>query len=95
MIETLQAWQAAYPRDFVPANALVGRLQPPRAVRQGAWPAAQEAMRRSPDHPFAISNLAVAYRGLGRYDEARRVAQEAVRADAATMPTRRLLYQLA
>ena len=93
MIETLQAWQAAYPRDFVPANALSvvhNRLgQYDKAVA-----AAQEALRRSPDHPFAISNLAVAYRGLGRYDDARRVAQQGVRADAATMPTRRLLYQL-
>ena len=93
VLETLQAWQVAYPRDFVPANALSvvhNRLgQYDKAVA-----AAQEALRRSPNHPFAISNLAVAYRGLGRYDEARRVAEQGVHADAATMPTRRLLYQL-
>ncbi len=94
VVETLQAWQAAYPRDFVPANALAvvyNRLgQYDKAVAAG-----QEGMRRSPNHPFAISNLAVAYRGLGRYDDARRVAEAGVQADAATMPTRRLLYQLA
>ena len=93
VIETLQTWHAAYPRDFVPANALsvvYNRL----GQYDKAMAAGQEALRRSPNHPFAISNLAVAYRGLGRYDDARRVAQDAVRDDAATMPTRRLLYQL-
>ena len=94
VVETLQAWQAAYPRDFVPANALAvvyNRLgQYDKALAAG-----QEALRRSPNHPFAISNLVVAYRGLGRYDDARRTATDGVAADAATMPTRRLLYQLA
>ncbi len=93
VVETLQAWLAAYPRDFVPANALAvvyNRLgQYDKALAAG-----NEALRRSPGHPFAISNLAVAYRGLGRYDEARRTAEDGVRRDAATMPTRRLLYQL-
>ena len=92
--ETLQVWQAAYPRDFVPSNALsvvFNRLgQYERAVT-----AATEALNRSPGHPFAVSNLAVAYRGLGRYEEARRAADDAVKADVATSPTRRLLYQLA
>ncbi|HTU99727.1 MAG TPA: serine/threonine-protein kinase, partial [Luteitalea sp.] len=87
--QTLQVWQAAYPRDFVPANALsvvhnrIGKYD-------AALEAAREALRRNPGHPFAISNLAVAYRGLGRYDEARRAAQDAVTAGVATMPTRRL-----
>ena len=93
VIETLTAWQAAYPRDFVPANALsvvYNRL----GQYEKAVAAADEALRRTADHPFAISNLAVAYRGLGRYDEARRVAQHGVSVDAATVPTRRLLYQL-
>ncbi|MCC6162668.1 MAG: protein kinase [Acidobacteria bacterium] len=93
VVETLQAWQAAYPRDFVPANALAviyNRLgQYDKAVA-----AATEALRRTPDHPFAVSNLAVAYRGLDRYDDARRVASEAVTRGTATAPTRRLLFQL-
>jgi tetratricopeptide (TPR) repeat protein len=93
VVETLRAWQAAYPRDFVPANALsvvYNRLgQYDKALAAGT-----EAMRRSPNHPFAISNIAVAYRGLGRYDEARGTAKEGVQAGAATVPTRRLLYQL-
>ena len=93
VVETLQVWQGAYPRDFVPSNALsvvynrLGRYEQ-------ALAAAADALRRSPGHPFATSNLAVAYRGLGRYEEARRVAFEAVQRDVATVPTRRLLYQL-
>ncbi len=93
VVETLQAWQAAYPRDFVPANAL-SVVQNRLGQYDKAVASAQEGLRRSPDHPFAVSNLAVAYRGLGRYEEARRVAQASVTAGAATMPTRRLLYQL-
>ncbi len=94
VIETLQVWQAAYPRDFVPANALsvvynrLGRYE-------AAVSAAEEALRRNAAHPFAVSNLSVAYRGLGRYDDARRVAADVVARDVATSPTRRLLYQLA
>jgi tetratricopeptide (TPR) repeat protein len=41
-----------------------------------------------------MSNLAFAYRGLGRFAEARKVAEEAVALGVATTPTRRLLFQL-
>ena len=57
-----------------PANALaliynrLGRYE--RAVAE-----AHEALRRSPGHPFPLSNLAFAYRALGRYAEARKIAR--------------------
>ena len=91
--ETLAVWKAAYPRDFRPANALalinnrLGRYEAAEAE-------AREALRRRPGHPFPLSNLAFAQRALGRDDEARRVAQEAVALGVETTPTRRLLYQL-
>jgi eukaryotic-like serine/threonine-protein kinase len=90
---TLELWKAAYPREFRPVNALalihhrMGRHE--RAVEE-----AREALRRSPGHPFALSNLAIAYRSLGKYDEARKVGREAVALKVETTPTRRLLYQL-
>jgi serine/threonine protein kinase/tetratricopeptide (TPR) repeat protein len=93
-ITTLEVWKQTYPSDFRPANALaiafnrLGRYD--RGVEE-----AREALRRSPGHPFALSNLAHAYRGLGRYAEARQTAEEAVRLRVETVPTRRLLYQLA
>jgi eukaryotic-like serine/threonine-protein kinase len=91
--ETLEVWKLSYPRDSRPANALAlihnrfGRYE--RGVAE-----AREAQRRSPGHPFPMSNHAFALRGLGRYDEARKVAEEAVKLGVATTPTRRLLYQL-
>ena len=91
--ETLELWKAAYPRDSRPANALalihnrMGRYE--QAVAE-----AQEALRRSPGHPFPLSNLSFAYRALGRYEEARTTAQQAVKLGIETTPTRRLLYQI-
>jgi tetratricopeptide (TPR) repeat protein len=61
-----------------------------RAVEEG-----QEAIRRNPAHGFPYSNLAHAYRGLGRFDLARHTAEEAVALKIETLVTRRLLYQLA
>ncbi len=92
-IETLDVWKQSYPRDYRPSNALClvySRMgQYSRAVEEGV-----EAMRRNPAHPFPYSNLAYAYRGMNRYDEARRVANEAVTRKFETVPTRRLLFQL-
>jgi len=91
--EALELWKAAYPRDFRPVNALAviynrtGRYD--RAVAE-----AQEALRRSPGHPFPLSNLAFALRALGRDADARKTAEQAVQLGVETTPTRRLLYQL-
>jgi eukaryotic-like serine/threonine-protein kinase len=90
---TLELWKAAYPRESRPANALalihnrMGRYD--RAEEE-----ANEALRRSPGHPFPISNLAITYRALGRYADAQRTALQAVEAGVETTPTRRLLYQI-
>jgi serine/threonine protein kinase/tetratricopeptide (TPR) repeat protein len=90
---TLERWKTAYPRESRPANALavihnrVGRYE--RAVEE-----AQEALRRSPGHPFPLSNLSIAYRALGRYADARQTGEEAVKLGVETTPTRRLLYQI-
>jgi tetratricopeptide (TPR) repeat protein len=92
-IETLEVWKQSYPRDYRPPNALclvfsrMGQYE--RAIEEGA-----EAMRRNPAHPFPYSNLAYAYRGMNRYEDARRIANQAVAHKFETLPTRRLLYQL-
>jgi eukaryotic-like serine/threonine-protein kinase len=92
--ETLEIWKQAFPREFQPANSLaythnfLGRFE--RAVSEG-----QEAIRRNPSHGFPYSNLAFAYRGLGRFDESQKTAERAVALGLETLPTRRLLYQLA
>ena len=90
---TLEIWKTAYPRDSRPVNALaliyhrLGKYD--RAVAE-----AQEALRRSPGHPFPLSNLAIAYRALGQYDAAKKTAEQAVKLGIETTPTRRVLYQL-
>ena len=92
--ETLEAWKVSFPHEFQPVNGLahihclLGRFD--RAVEEG-----REAIRRNPSHGYPYSNLAHAYRGLGRFDEARRVAAQAAAMEIATLPTHRLLYQLA
>jgi serine/threonine protein kinase/tetratricopeptide (TPR) repeat protein len=92
-IETLEVWKQSYTRDYRPPNALClvfSRMgQYARAVEEGT-----EAMRRNPAHPFPYSNLAYAYRGMNRYDEARETANQAVARHFETLPTRRLLFQL-
>jgi tetratricopeptide (TPR) repeat protein len=92
--EALEYWSQAYPRDYRAPNALAVLLNRvgdyDRAIAQ-----AQEAMRRNPSHSFPYSNLAFAYRGAGRYGEARATAEKAMGMRIETLPTRRLLYQLA
>jgi DNA-binding winged helix-turn-helix (wHTH) protein/tetratricopeptide (TPR) repeat protein len=93
-IETLEVWKQSFPREYQPVNSLalihnfLGNYE--RAVEEG-----QEAVRRNPSHGFPYSNLAFAYRGLGRFEEARRTAESAVALRIETLPTRRVLYQLA
>ncbi len=92
--ETLEIWKQAFPLEFQPVNSLalinnfLGRFE--RAIEEG-----REAVRRNPCHGYPYSNLAHAYRGIGRFDEAQKTAERAVALEIETVPTRRLLYQLA
>ena len=92
--QTLEDWKQACPGEFQPVNSLalihnfLGRFE--RAIDEG-----REAVRRNPSHGFPYSNLAHAYRGAGRFDDARDTAERAVALEIETLPTRRLLYQLA
>ncbi len=91
--EALEVWKRTYPRDYRPSNALALLL-----IRlgdyAGAVTEAEDAMQRNPLHAFPRSNLAHAYRGAGRYTEARQVAERAMAENLQTVPMRRLLYQL-
>ncbi|HEX6729800.1 MAG TPA: AAA family ATPase, partial [Pyrinomonadaceae bacterium] len=92
--ETLEVWKRSFPEEFQPVNSLafmhnvLGDFE--RAMIEG-----QEALRRNPSHGFPYSNLAHAHRGLGRFNESQMIAEQAVARNIETLPTRRLLYQLA
>ena len=90
---TLELWKRSFPRDYRPANALALIDNRFGRFAEGVTEAT-EALRRSPGSAFALSNLAVAYRGLGRFAEAKAAGDQAVKLGVATAPTRRLLYQL-
>jgi eukaryotic-like serine/threonine-protein kinase len=92
--ETLEVWKATYPRDYRPANALAVLLNR-LGDYSGSAREAAEAMRRNPAHAFPRSNLAFAYRGLGDFEKARVVVDEAFARKLETVPMRRLRYQLA
>jgi DNA-binding winged helix-turn-helix (wHTH) protein/tetratricopeptide (TPR) repeat protein len=92
--KTLEAWKQAFPDEFQPVNSLalmhnfLGQFD--RAIEEGT-----EAVRRNPSHGYPYSNLAHAYRGSGQFAQARWTAEQAVARQIETLPTRRLLYQLA
>src|SRR4029453_6712496 len=85
----LEGWKRAFPLEFEPVNSLalihnfLGRFE--RARDEGL-----EAVRRNPSHGYPYSNLAHAYRAVGRFDEARAIAERAVALEIETLPTRRL-----
>jgi tetratricopeptide (TPR) repeat protein len=92
--ETLENWKQSFPEEFRPVNSLalihnfLGQFE--RAIEEGL-----EAVRRNPSHGYPYSNLSQAYRGLGRFDDARKTAERAVALNIETLPTRCLLYELA
>jgi DNA-binding winged helix-turn-helix (wHTH) protein/tetratricopeptide (TPR) repeat protein len=92
--KTLEAWKESFPSEFQPVNSLtvihnfLGCFE--HAIEEGL-----EAVKREPSHGYPYSNLAHAFRGIGDFDSARTVAERAVAQGIETLPTRRLLYQLA
>ncbi|HEV3485355.1 MAG TPA: tetratricopeptide repeat protein, partial [Vicinamibacterales bacterium] len=90
---TLELWKASYPRESRPVNALA-LIHNRMGHYERAEAEAREALRRAPGHPFPLSNLATAYRSMGRYADAKKIGEEAVALGVETSPTRRLLYQL-
>src|SRR5262249_60343385 len=86
--EALEVWKQSFPREFQPVNSLavihnfLGRFE--RAVEE-----AKEAVRRNPSHGFPYSNLAPAYRRLGRLEEAQRTAGRAGAARIEPLPPSR------
>jgi predicted Zn-dependent protease len=67
--QTLQRWQQTYPRDFI-AYVDLGSVQSETGEWNQAVNQTIQAIRLNPDDVVAFGNLAQAYIGLGRFDEA-------------------------
>jgi len=76
-IETLEVWRRAYPRDWIPPTNLAVSLIQIGSYERAAE-AGSEAHRLAPDHAFPGPNLAEAYAGLGRFEEARALLDESI-----------------
>jgi DNA-binding winged helix-turn-helix (wHTH) protein/tetratricopeptide (TPR) repeat protein len=92
--KTLEVWKRAFPEEFQPANSLAFMYNVLGQFERGVEEAI-EAIRRNPSHGFPYSNMAHAHRGLGDFAAAKKTAERAVAVNIETLPTRRLLYQLA
>ena len=73
----LEQWKQTYPRDSVVRDNLAllysGMGQPEKALSN-----AIDAMQLDSKDPFAYQNLAATYLSLGRYDEAKAIAEQAI-----------------
>jgi serine/threonine protein kinase/tetratricopeptide (TPR) repeat protein len=75
-IDAYQIYAQTYPRDWIPPNNLSSAFNEIGWYHKAAEEA-EKARELAPDHPLPASNLAEAYRHLGRLDEAQTVLEEA------------------
>jgi eukaryotic-like serine/threonine-protein kinase len=92
--ETLALWKSTYPRDWVPFNALALRYTLVGPFEK-ATEEATEAIRLNPNSALPYVNLAVAFMGLNRFDEAKKVLQQASDQKLETPNMRTRLYHIA
>ena len=92
--ETLEMWKKTYPRDWVPFNALAVRYTLVGPFEK-ATEEAGEAVRLNPNSALPYVNLAVAFMGLNRFDEANKVLQQALAEKLETTNMRTRLYDVA
>jgi len=75
--DALEVWKRTYPRDWEPHNLLAVRYTLTGPFDKGLEEAS-EAVRLNPKEAKAHANLAIAFIGLNRYDEAKQVLQQAL-----------------
>ena len=93
-IEQLEIWKRTYPRDWEPFNLLANRYTLVGPFEK-AIENAQEAVRLNPTDARPYANLAVAFMGLNRFDEAKDVLRRALSQKLETTNMHARLYHIA
>jgi serine/threonine protein kinase/predicted Zn-dependent protease len=93
-LETLELWKQTYPRDFVAYNNLSARCTSVGEFER-ALANASEAIRLNPNSVTSYQNLARAFMGLNRFDEAKEIIQRALNQKLDSTAFHRFLYQIA
>ena len=92
--QQLEVWKSTYPRDWEPHNLLAVRYTVVGPFEK-AVEEAHEAVRLNPKEARAHSNLALAFIGLSRFDEAKSVLRQALEQKLETTNMHARLYQVA
>ena len=93
-IEQLEIWKRTYPRDWEPFNLLANKYTLVGPFEK-AIENAREAVRLNPTEARAYANLAVAFMGLNRFDEAKDVLRRAMSQKLETTNMHARLYHIA
>ena len=78
VIANAELWKRTYPHDIEPSMNLCYSYGSARGEFAKALPNCVEELRREPGHWLAVANLAGVNISLDRYDEARRVLNDAM-----------------
>jgi serine/threonine protein kinase/Flp pilus assembly protein TadD len=93
-IEQLEIWKRTYPRDLEPFNLLANKYTLVGPFEK-AIENAQQAIRLNPTDARPYANLAVAFMGLNRFDEAKNVLHRALSQKLETTKMHARLYHIA
>jgi tetratricopeptide (TPR) repeat protein len=93
-IETLELWKRTYPNDPIP-HIQLSNLYDGDGLLDKAIEEAREAIRLNPNAAAPRDNLAVAFMGLNRFDEARDVYRQALEQKLDSTFIRTGLYSIA
>jgi len=93
-LETLERWKHTYPNHAAPPNNLAVKYNDLGQFAKAELEA-REAIRLNPNSASGYSQLAIAYVGLNRLDEAKQVIKQALDQKLETAVMHRTLYRIA
>jgi eukaryotic-like serine/threonine-protein kinase len=76
--QVFELWAQTYPRDWIPHGNLAMHIYPPFGLYDRALDESRQVLHLNPDVDYSYETLFVGYLNLNRFEEARRVTQEAI-----------------